>query len=69
MEDEKKHIRFLASCFAMTGLLQGAPNEFSMEHLARVAVGCGDALIDELNKEQEDGIAAVVKRKKNGKSV
>jgi hypothetical protein len=53
----------------MTGLLQGAPNEFSMEHLARVAVGCGDALIDELNKEQEDGIAAVVKRKKNGKSV
>jgi hypothetical protein len=55
----------------MTGLLQGAPNEFSMEHMADVAVRCGDALIEELEKDPEDGIAAVAKRvrRKSGKAV
>jgi len=62
VEDDKKYMRFLASCFAMTGLLQGAPNEFSMEHMADIAVRCGDALIEELEKDPEDGIAAVAKR-------
>lgn len=63
MENDKKYMRFLASCFAMNGLLQGAPNEFSMEYMAKLSVSCGDALIDELDKESEDdGIAAVAKR-------
>jgi len=47
----------------MNGLLNGAPNEFSMEYMAKLSVSCGDALIDELDKESEDdGIAAVAKR-------
>jgi len=34
-----------------------------MEYMAKLSVSCGDALIDELDKESEDdGIAAVAKR-------
>lgn len=65
MEDDKKYMKFLASCFAMTGLLQGAPNEFSMEYMAELAVKCGDALINELDKDPEEGgIVAAAKRRK-----
>ena len=68
MEADKKYMRFLASCFAMTGLLEGYqyPDEFTEEHLARTAVGCADALLEELENEKDidDGIASVVPKRK-----
>jgi hypothetical protein len=67
MENDKKHMRFLASCFAMTGLLEGYqyPDEFTEQHLARVAVNCADALLEELDREKDidGGIAAVVPKR------
>lgn len=60
-------MRFLASCFAMTGLLEGYqyPDEFTEQHLARVAVNCADALLEELDREKDidGGIAAVVPKR------
>jgi hypothetical protein len=67
MENDKKHMRFLASCFAMVGLLESYqdPEEFTVEHMADVAVECADALVARLDDEDEDkGIASVVKRKR-----
>jgi len=58
-------MRFLASCFAMTGILGSLqdPDLFTQEQMARAAVECGDALINELEKDSDDGgIAAVAKR-------
>ena len=61
-------MRFLASCFAMTGLLEGYqyPDEFTEQHLAKTAVGCADALLEELENEKDidDGIASVVAKRK-----
>ena len=65
MENDKKHMRFLASCFAMTGILGSLqdPDLFTQEQMAMAAVGCADALMDELEKDRDDGgIAAAVKR-------
>lgn len=67
MENDKKHMRFLASCFAMTGLLEGYqyPDEFTEQHLARVAVNCADALLEELDREKDTdgGITTVVPKR------
>jgi len=67
MESDKKHMRFLASCFAMTGLLEGfhSPDEFTEKHLAMVAVNCADALLEELENEKntDGGIASVVTKR------
>jgi hypothetical protein len=67
MEADKKYMRFLASCFAMTGLLEGYqyPDEFTEQHLAKTAVGCADALLEELENEKavDDGIASVVPKR------
>ena len=51
MEDNKKHMRFLAACFAITG---GAT--------PKNAVKLADQLIEELENEEDadGGIAAVV---------
>jgi hypothetical protein len=72
METDKKHMRFLASCFAMTGLLEGfhSPDEFTEQHLARVAVNCADALLEELENETntDGGIAAVVPKRTRKRS-
>ena len=68
MEADKKYMRFLASCFAMTGLLEGYqyPDEFTEKHLAKTAIGCADALLEELENEKDidDGIASVVTKRK-----
>jgi hypothetical protein len=57
-------MRFLASCFAMTGILGSLqdPDAFTQEQMARAAVECGDALLDELEDKDDGGIAAVAKR-------
>jgi hypothetical protein len=72
MEADKKYMRFLASCFAMTGLLEGYqyPDEFTEQHLAKTAVGCADALLEELENEKDidDGIAAVVPKRTRRRS-
>jgi hypothetical protein len=67
VENDKKYMRFLASCFAMNGLLNGYqdPNEFTEQHMAKIAVGCADALLEELEneKDDDDGIAAVAPKR------
>jgi hypothetical protein len=72
MENDKKYMRFLASCFAMTGLLEGYqyPDEFTEQHLARTAVGCADALLEELEREKDidDGIASVVTKRRRSRN-
>ena len=72
MEADQKYMRFLASCFALTGLLEGfhSPDEFTEQHLARVAVGCADALIEELENEKntDGGITAVVPKRSRKRS-
>ena len=49
----------------MTGILGSLqdPDLFTQEQMAMAAVGCADALMDELEKDRDDGgIAAAAKR-------
>ena len=59
MENDKKYMRFLAACFALTG---GAT--------PKNAVKLADQLIEELDNEEDsdDGIAAVVPKRKRRSS-
>jgi len=64
---DKEHMRFLASCFAMNGLLQGyqSHKEFTEEYLAQVSVECADALIKELESgSSTGGIVDIVPKRK-----
>jgi hypothetical protein len=59
MEDDKKHMRFLAACFAITG---GAT--------PKNAVKIADQLMEELDNEEDadGGIAAVVVKRKRSRN-
>ena len=59
MEDDKKHMRFLAACFAITG---GAT--------PKGAVKLADLLIEELENEENDdgGITSVVAKRKRSRN-
>jgi hypothetical protein len=59
MEDDKKHMRFLAACFAITG---GAT--------PKNAVKIADQLMEELENEEDadGGIAAVVVKRKRSRN-
>lgn len=59
MEDDKKYMRFLAACFAITG---GAT--------PKNAVKIADQLMEELDNEEDvdGGIAAVVPKRKRSRN-